>query len=57
MHEVINPFKGTNKICAQCTKTCKQFENVTLINCPMITLKSPKKAAKDKFRDVKTKKV
>jgi len=25
---------GVNKVCAQCKKACKQFEQVTLINCP-----------------------
>jgi len=29
-----NPFKGVNKVCAQCVRNCKQFENVILINCP-----------------------
>ena len=29
-----NPFKGVNKVCAQCVRKCKQFENVILINCP-----------------------
>jgi len=29
-----NPFQGTNKVCAQCLRDCKQFENVTLVNCP-----------------------
>lgn len=29
-----NPFKGVNKVCAQCINTCKQFENVVLMNCP-----------------------
>jgi hypothetical protein len=34
MSRVANPFKGTNKVCAQCIKTCKQFENVILVQCP-----------------------
>lgn len=29
-----NPFKGVNKVCAQCVRDCKQFENVILVNCP-----------------------
>ena len=29
-----NPFKGVNKVCAQCINDCKQFENVILMNCP-----------------------
>jgi hypothetical protein len=29
-----NPFKGVNKVCAQCVHNCKQFENVILVNCP-----------------------
>jgi hypothetical protein len=29
-----NHFKGVNKVCAQCVRDCKQFENVVLINCP-----------------------
>ena len=29
-----NPFKGVNKVCAQCVRNCKQFENVILVNCP-----------------------
>ena len=29
-----NPFKGVNKVCAQCINDCKQFENVILIQCP-----------------------
>jgi hypothetical protein len=34
MGKVTNPFKGVNKVCAQCIRDCKQFENVILINCP-----------------------
>jgi hypothetical protein len=30
-----NHFNGINKVCAQCIKKCKQFENVTLVNCPV----------------------
>jgi hypothetical protein len=26
-------FKGTNKLCQQCIKECKQFENVTVMKC------------------------
>jgi len=29
-----NPFKGVNRVCAQCIRTCKQFENVVLVQCP-----------------------
>lgn len=29
-----NYFEGVNRVCAQCVRDCKQFENVTLINCP-----------------------
>ena len=30
----MDSFKGINKVCAQCIRDCKQFENVILINCP-----------------------
>jgi hypothetical protein len=26
-------FKGTNKLCQQCIKECKQFENVKVMKC------------------------
>jgi hypothetical protein len=26
-------FKGVNKLCQQCTKECKQFENVKVLRC------------------------
>ena len=39
-----NPFRGTNKKCRKCSKKCKQFENVTIIVCPMF--KSTYKADK-----------
>jgi hypothetical protein len=29
-----NPFKGVNKVCAQCINDCKQFENILLVQCP-----------------------
>lgn len=29
-----NPFKGVNRVCGQCVRNCKQFENVVLVNCP-----------------------
>ena len=29
-----NPLQGINRVCAQCVRDCKQFENVALINCP-----------------------
>ena len=34
MSRFTNPFKGVNKVCAQCVRDCKQFENVILMNCP-----------------------
>jgi len=27
-------FTGVNTKCAQCTKKCKQFKNVTVVYCP-----------------------
>ena len=30
-------FKGTNKLCQQCIKECKQFENVKVIKCNFIS--------------------
>ena len=29
-----NPFKGVNAFCMTCKKSCKQFENVTVVYCP-----------------------
>ena len=26
-------FRGTNKLCQQCIKECKQFENVKIMKC------------------------
>ena len=49
MDRVTNPFKGVSKVCAQCIKTCKQFENVILMNCPMITTK-PRKGASSRHK-------
>ena len=28
-------FKGTNELCVKCQDTCKQFENVTVVCCPL----------------------
>jgi hypothetical protein len=30
-------FKGTNKMCQQCSKECKQFSNVTVIKCSFVS--------------------
>lgn len=30
-------FKGTNKLCQQCIKECKQFENVTVMQCNFVS--------------------
>jgi|GEM_PF-3843085 len=27
-------FSGTNKLCAQCSKECKQYANVKVVCCP-----------------------
>ena len=36
-----NPFKGVNDFCKTCKKACKQFENVTVVQCPnRINIKS-----------------
>ena len=29
------PLSGTNKKCARCKGECKQFEQVTVVVCPM----------------------
>ena len=26
-------FKGVNRLCRRCTKECKQFENVKIVQC------------------------
>ena len=28
-------FQGVNAFCKDCVKSCKQFENVTMVYCPM----------------------
>ncbi len=28
------PLTGVNKLCKQCTETCKQWEQVTVVRCP-----------------------
>jgi hypothetical protein len=28
-------FSGINKICGRCVKDCKQFEQVTVVYCPL----------------------
>lgn len=39
-------FKGINNFCKTCEKTCKQFENIHVIYCPMrISLKKKAKKA------------
>ena len=43
MARITNPFKGVNKVCAQCIKDCKQFKNVVLVNCPNLTPRPHKK--------------
>ena len=30
-------FRGTNKMCSQCAKDCKQFSNVTVLKCNFIS--------------------
>jgi hypothetical protein len=49
MGRTINSFKGVNKVYAQCIKTCKQFENVILVNCHMITTR-PHQRASDRYK-------
>jgi hypothetical protein len=44
LRRIENPFKGTNKVCAQCTKTCKQFENVVLVQCFKFDPRSQKRS-------------
>ena len=45
-----NPFKGVNKVCAQCVKEeCKQFENVILINCPRFQSKKTQNPLSSSF--------
>lgn len=36
-------FRGANRMCRQCDKTCKQFENVTVIKCNFMVLPQRKK--------------
>ena len=51
-----NPFKGVNKVCAQCIRTCKQFENVILVNCPKLKstqTENPKPSKRKKSSVVK----
>ena len=31
-------MRGTNKVCAQCQRACKQFAQMTLVNCPKFKL-------------------
>jgi hypothetical protein len=28
------PLSGVNKLCAQCTEKCKQWEQITVVSCP-----------------------
>jgi len=30
-------FKGVNRLCKQCVKDCKQFENVTAVRCKFVS--------------------
>ena len=32
-------FCGVNKLCAQCSKECKQFANVTVLQCKFVSNK------------------
>ena len=36
-HKIQGNYKGVNKLCEQCTKECKQFENVKVVVCPNFT--------------------
>lgn len=38
------PLSGVNKLCKQCIGTCKQWEQVRIIACPMFHSKHPKDA-------------
>jgi len=35
--KVQGAFKGTNKLCQQCVKECKQFENVVVMRCGYVS--------------------
>ena len=56
-----NPFKGVNRVCAQCVRDCKQYANVILEQCPKfhaIRAKTPNpnrrmKSSKTKNKAVK----
>ena len=36
-------FTGVNNVCAQCVQECKQYEQVTLVNCPKFSTKQTDK--------------
>ena len=38
-------FRGVNKLCQQCQKECKQFENVKVIRCNFTSKPHTKKQA------------
>ena len=31
------PLRGVHALCAQCTRACKQYTQVTVIFCPLFT--------------------
>lgn len=59
-------FKGTNKLCQQCVKECKQFENVKVMKCNFTSnqkkgdtlqaQESMKSRGKDKVKEANTEK-